>query len=76
MSEIQQARENLAEKRQALYNLTSNNLVINKDGKDFNILYDEYNEACLRFGRAMIGKDKMVNNQTDGAVGHGNTSET
>ena len=76
MSEIQQARENLAAKRQALYELNKSGLALNKDGKDFNTLYDEYNEAFLMFGRAMLGKDKMVNNQTDGAVGHGNTSET
>lgn len=75
MSEIQDARDNLAAKRQALYNLTSKNQVVNEDGKDFNTLYDEYNEAFYRFGRAMLGKDKMVN-KTDGAVGHGNTSET
>jgi hypothetical protein len=75
MSEIQEARQNLADKRQALYELTQSGQTVNKDGKDFNTLYDEYNEAFYRFGRAMLGKDKMVN-KTDGAVGHGNTSET
>lgn len=75
MSEKQQARDNLYAKRQALYNLTSKNQVVNEEGKDFNALYDEYNEAFLQYGRVMLGKNKDVN-ETDGAVGHGSTSET